>query len=198
MAVPGAHIQPVPLIAVIAGERDRLSVPPPIANPAHVNIERPARQCRHVGQSRAVGREHWIEVYLLIVSQRMRLAHAHVENLQLDTLQPVFGRVDDPSSIRRECRRRVISPVVGQLGGGAAGRIDFPDGALHRHRDPFAVGRPRRRPGRGARRGRQVVILHVIGIRVDIRSAGRGHLQRQLCRKRSQQEVDNHTCNRDI
>ena len=39
---------------------------------------------------------------------------------------------------------------------------DRPDGAAHPHGDGRSIGRPRGSPGRRARRGRQVVVVHVV------------------------------------
>src|SRR5260370_41155570 len=43
VAVPDADIQALPRIAMIAGQRDRLAVPVPVANPTHVDVERAGR-----------------------------------------------------------------------------------------------------------------------------------------------------------
>ena len=160
--VPAAEVEPVAAEVVVARHRGGGAVPAAVRQRPDVHVEVAARAGRHVGDAGPVGREDGVGVDAVIVGERARLARRDVEDLELHGPSVVVRRIDDPAPVGRPVRGGMPGRAAGQLDGGAAGDVDAPDGAGHRHGDRPSVGRPRRRPRGRARRRRQVVVEHVV------------------------------------
>ena len=147
---------------VVRRDRNLLSTPLAVADEANVEVEVAARCGGDVGDPASVGGEHGIHVDEFVVCQGSGLTGLDVEDLQLNRIPTVVGRVDDPATIRRPGWRGVVLGATGELCGNARRRVDRPYGAAHADRDRRPVGGPCRCPRRRAGRRRQVEIVHVV------------------------------------
>ena len=160
--VPGAEVEPVVPVVVVPGDGDLVSRPLPVFDRAHVDVEVAVRLRGHVGEPAAIGREHGVDVDLVVAGEGVGFTRLEVQDLELDRRPSVVGRVDEPLPVGRDVGQRVVLLVVGEFPRLSRVRIDLPDRSAHRHRDPLPVGRPVRRPGRRTRRRREVEVVHVV------------------------------------
>ena len=161
MHVHGAEVQAISTEVVVVRDRDLLPRELAVLERPDVDVEMAGGARRDVGEPCPVRRERRVHVNLVVRGQWPSLAGRHLDALELDRTAAFVGDVHDPATVGRPRRHRVVLGAVGEFARAARTGIDDPDRAAHRDRDHGAVGRPRRRPRRRARRWREIVVVHV-------------------------------------
>ena len=162
MHVPGAEVEPLVAVVLVLGECGLPGPEVAVRELPDIDVEVAGRLRGHVGEAAAVRREDGVGVEELVAQQRAGFPGGHLGDREADVLAvPVHGE-DDEASVRGPGRQRVVAGTRGELVGDPGLGIHAPDGARHRDSDALPVRGPRRRPGRAARRGREVVVVHVV------------------------------------